>query len=129
MMKKEQYEWIKYINLDKSKELSQVGSDIWVTDAQVTIHTDSTAEDLITYVFIMSNERNLVFNFEGNEFELRVGKSFCFDARKPHSVVPPKVGSIFKKSKAKGRFAFLAWDMPKEYGMDNFRIDLEARFS
>ena len=80
-------------------ELYQIGDDIWWTDKPVLPHTDSTAENMLTYGLILVNT-GYRLNYDGIRIEIPAGSVYEIDARKPHS------------TEGSGYLAALIWDMP-----------------
>jgi hypothetical protein len=89
----------------------QINSDIWVTNKPVEPHRDSTAEDMLSYGFILVNE-GYVLVHGGNRFNIPSGTIYEINAREEHS------------TEGEGLLIVLIWDMP-DYSLDLFEKELK----
>jgi hypothetical protein len=100
----------------RTNTLHQVGDDIWTCYAPIAEHTDSTADGLLTYGFIIANDAEVILRYDGKEYAIRPGTMYRIDGHKEHSTR----GEF-------GLFAALIWDMPStEYDFDIFESELMA---
>lgn len=109
------------INPDRSKDLTQVAEDIWITDRPIATHTDPTKDGHFTYCLVLLNELDLCLREIGEDRYLRPLGVYEIDARKPH-------GAYGRNGGPKGLFAALIWDMP-ETDLDRFRTEATARIN
>lgn len=107
-------------NPDKSKDLTQVAEDIWITDKPIKEHIDSTKLGYLSYCMVLLNELDLVLCEVGESRYLRVGEVFEINARLPHSA------RVIHRVKKNGLFAALIWDMP-ETALDKFKSEAKIR--
>ena len=119
---KEYIEYLRNYPLDNN-EVTQVDSDVWIKEGPLNIHTDSTAEGLITYGIILLDDLDSVFVKEDEVISLRDNNVYYLDARKPHGILR------YWYSKPKGRIAFLAWDMPEDYMLSMFKKEVEEELA
>ncbi len=99
--------------------------DMWVTGGEVSAHKDNTSPGFLSFVWVICNDSGLSL-FEGCENAriwtyLPVGSMFTLDARNvTHGV---------SRSQRKGRFGFLAWDMPvDDFSLERFHRELVSEF-
>ncbi len=99
--------------------LTQVDTDIWVCDKPVAMHTDGTADGLVTFGAILLNEPEHLLIYRGRAWDIPVGTLYRLDGREMHGTV------LYRKHI--GRFAFLAWDMPADWPMAEFEREVTDR--
>jgi|GEM_PF-5413475 hypothetical protein len=88
--------------------LAQYGSDIWFTDKKVNKHFDKTEDGKDSIFCVIVNDADYKFIRWGAEkeiYDLPVGAVIRHDGRIIHEV---------RKSRKRGRFAVLIWDVPIE---------------
>lgn len=101
------------------EELTQVCSDVWVTNKAVAFHTDSSGPDTRTYGVILVNDPGYLLMYDGQAFSLPCGSIYRIDGHKLH-------GTMLFDNRVDGRFAFLAWDMPEFYSLLKFKQEVTA---
>lgn len=108
---------------DDLVELVEGQTDIWTTGELVDTHIDYSCDaGLNTYLWIIQNDQGCELRRGNRQTPLPVGATLRFCSLQPHSTAMPP-GKPF----AGGRLAFLAWDMPADYTMRQFRNDLRLR--
>lgn len=110
------------VNQYQTKDLTQIASDIWITNRGLCEHTDSTKDGLITFGYVLLNELNLRLVYGGSEFPLGQEEVYQIDARRPHSAEEPLI-------KSTGLFASLIWDLPSGTDLKAFRLEAEERIA
>lgn len=99
-------------------ELTQVDDETWVTRRPIAMHQDSTAAGMVTYGAVLVNEPGYLLFYDGRCWDLPEGTIYRIDGRLPH-------GTFHRGAGTDGPFAFLAWDMPTEWGLDEFCLELD----
>src|ERR1700675_949480 len=100
------------------RRLCQYDSEVWVTDDPIALHSDSTAEGMVVFGLVLVNDPRYLLVSGGKAYDLPVGSLYRLDGREPH-------GALEYKTPV-GCFAFLAWDMPPTYTMNQFYTEARA---
>lgn len=90
--------------------LPQFGTDIWLTDQPIAPHTDSTADGMLTYGYIIYNSGYVLIH-NGMEISIPTGSTYVIDGRIEH------------ETKGEGLLILLIWDMP-DYSIEEFKREL-----
>ena len=91
--------------------IQQFGDDIWITDRPVAPHKDSTADDNLSYGYIIYNSGYILIH-DGVEIDIPTGSTYVIDARIEH------------ETRGEGLLIILVWDMPY-YSIDKFKEELK----
>jgi hypothetical protein len=104
------------------KGVFQIAEDIWISDEVIDIHKDSTEVGKQIYGVILYNEDNSYrFSYDGRIFAIPMGTMYVINGRVPHGILQDKHFIIRDGVRRPPRFAFMAWNMPLNFTMDQFR--------
>lgn len=103
-----------------SRILRKVGDDVWTTHEPVALHTDGTADGLVTYGMIIVNDAEVALVHGRIGYEIPPGTLYKIDGRIEHSTVG-----------GNGLLAALIWDMPPVWSLADFAAELakDPRFT
>lgn len=85
--------------------LTPFRDDIWFTDGCVPLHNDGPLEKAV-YILVLINDNGLLLAHHDTVREMPVGSIHRVLGHEPH-------GALWNEYDTVGRFAFLAWDVPR----------------